>query len=160
MQEAPDQSSFENPIFANVNGNAEENIYMNDNDLVAEGYYDPNTGLEKPPLTSGPDDAVYLPEKMGIPEGGIDAYAIPSPPDDLPPPPPEFQIGGEGMNGDARMVPLPDMDLQTPPMSPTFSPTEGEGEQNTLVLRDYECWWSDLILSSIESQIDIKSIDS
>ena len=139
MQETPDQSSFENPIFANGNGNAEENIYMNDDDLAAEGYYDPNTGLEKPPLTSGPDDAVYFPEKMGIPEGGIDAYAIPPPPDDLPPPPPEFQIGGDGMNGDARMVPMPDMDLQTPPTSPTFSPTEGEGEQNTLVVCDYEC---------------------
>ncbi|XP_041482271.1 low-density lipoprotein receptor-related protein 2-like [Lytechinus variegatus] len=135
--DTPDHAAFENPIFANGNRNVEENIYMNDEELAAEGYYDPNTGLEKPPLTGGPDDAVYLPEKMGVPEGGIDASAIPPPPDDLPPPPPELQISVEvGMNGQARMVPLPEMDLMTPPTSPTFSPTEGEGDRNTLVFQD------------------------
>ena len=113
----------------------EENIYMGVDELAAEGNYDPNTGLSKPPLPDDPNDAVMLPEKMGPPTGGIDASQIPPPPDDLPPPPPELQAG----NGEVRvMVPL-DMDLQTPPQSPMYSPSDEEGkrgDRGSLVFKD------------------------
>ncbi|XP_071486072.1 low-density lipoprotein receptor-related protein 2-like [Diadema antillarum] len=140
VHDGNDPGAFENPIYATPHD--EEALYMNEDEMAATGTFHPDPdGIYKTALP-GNDDAIRLPEKTGPPEGGIDASQIPPPPDELPPPPPELIAGGDAnanINANANgrvMVPLPEMDLHTPPQSPTYSPTEAEGDRNTLVMRD------------------------